>query len=213
MPSLTSPPSHVLWRTSGNPAVNIVTTPSPHTCALCGLHADDTAPLQAVVSEKFTDWDRTIRDADRLCPTCIWALRTPALRTTPHLIDVGGAVDTTWLTLATTLTHPLDTTQAAVIPGAGRKHLVPFAQWGHVTSDQGNLVWGQGEARLTVALLTLRSFGATEKSLRENTMPNHAGIPATAATKMLTAYETARAWRGSPAWPIALRVTRPQATA
>jgi len=186
-------------------------SPEAHLCTLCGLHADRTAPLQAVVSEKFTDWDRTLRDSDRLCPACTWSLRTPALRTTPHLIDVGGAVGTTWLTLATALTHPLDTTQAAAVPVAGRKHLAPFTQWGHVTSDQGNVQWADGEARLTVALLTLRSFGATEKTLREGTVPTCAGVPLSAASKMLTAYETVRAWRGSPAWTIALRITRPQA--
>lgn len=136
------------------------TDPGP--CARCATPSSDLATTRTVVSKSFTGYDGWADPSGRgLCPPCTWAYRTPALRQVPHEITTHPSCRAlTRPRLRTLLAHPVPTTTALVVPlRPGRKHLLPTAQWGRVTTDDATLTWTTADAARLAVMAALRAQG------------------------------------------------------
>ena len=130
-------------------------------CCRCG----QTVPVQligSVVSAKFTGFD-LLGAGDGLCQGCAWAFSTPARRlvlsitaTAATLLDTPSLFDS--------LLRPSGSS-AIVVPLSGRKHVLPYAQWGTVRVDDINLTWQPSDVHRLRIVADLRLLGAPATSL------------------------------------------------
>lgn len=142
------------------------------TCARCATNSVELSPTRTVVSKSFTGFDGWANPAGPgLCPSCTWAYRTPALRQLPHEITTYPSCRAlTRPRLRALLAHPLPPTTAVVVPlRPGRKHLLPNAQWGRVTTDDATLTWTTGDTTRLEAMATLRTQGFGPRMLLAHT--------------------------------------------
>lgn len=153
---------HEAWRAAGSPAELAARTGR---CARCGAHGRLSAkPAVSKTFSAYDDWARP--GSGDTCPMCAWGFTTPGLRQHPHLVATGSLVCLTRQQLSTHLSTSVPPDQALVIPvRAGRKHVMPAAQWGQVTTDTGPLRWAGNEAIRLTTILQLRQLGATASSL------------------------------------------------
>lgn len=154
----------VAWLSVGAPGLS---SSREGICARCGSTGQ--ISTQASVSKTFTAYD-TWAAPGRVgtCAPCTWAYTTPALRSAPHAIALHRACDQLTRTQAYQLLRfgalPLE--RAITLPlHPGRKHLLPLAQWGHVTIDDACLPWGATEAARLEATAQLRAMGFTAAAL------------------------------------------------
>lgn len=136
-------------------------------CCRCG----QTVPVQSmssVVSAKFTGFD-LLGAGDGLCQGCAWAFSTPARRlvlsitaTTATLLDTPSLFDS--------LLRPSGSS-AIVVPLSGRKHVLPYAQWGTVRVDDINLTWQPSDVQRLRIVAELRLMGAPATSLPGSAPP------------------------------------------
>jgi len=134
----------------------------PGTCARCATASSELATTRTVVSKTFTGFDGWADPSSGgLCPPCTWAYRTPVLRQVPHEITTHPSCRAlTRPRLRALLAHPVPTTTALVVPlRPGRKHLLPTAQWGRVTTDDATLTWTDADADRLGVMATLRAQG------------------------------------------------------
>ena len=130
-------------------------------CCRCG----QTVPVRSigsVVSAKFTGFD-LLGAGDGLCQGCAWAFSTPARRlvlsitaTAATLLDTPSLFDS--------LLRPSGSS-AIVVPLSGRKHVLPYAQWGTVRVDDINLTWQPSDVHRLRIVADLRLLGAPAPSL------------------------------------------------
>lgn len=182
-------------------------------CGRCRL----VGPVHAyrdVVSENFTGWDPLDPTADGLCPPCAWAFTDPRLRTTALLIHANGSAlfaSREQVTAALRFSFGPDVT--VTVPQAGKKHLLPYAEWGTVTSDDGPLTWRTTEAGLVDALLDLRALGVRDADFTDLVPPYRVvaelAADPDALMHLLDRWEALRPWQRSPHLKVAIRGTRP----
>lgn len=199
-----SSPVEFAWRSIASPEtsrINIQASPQGKgRCALCRLKSDALYRVNDVVSDNSTIWD-DLRPSDSdmlvgLCEACTWGFRVTEGRGSALYITAQGAQ---WLTVAEAvplLTRSLSTDDSLTIPVRGRKHLVPFMQWGTVTSDAAQrMKWGATEAELARAVLLLRKGGASWTNLA-------AASPSVtdrlSLRKAMPLWNVVRAWKQSP---------------
>lgn len=205
------------WRGSGTPSPP--ETARRGRCARCGDTAALT-PVRAAVSKVFTGfegWDNP--SGAGLCARCSWAYTTPVLRTGIHLvtrrpascqqIERAGA--------AAILCHALHSGAALVVPlRPGRKHLLPVATWGQVTTDTGRLPWGQREAGLLELVGQLRADGFGSRMLQAAAPPFQVfhSLPRDRWQPVQVAWQALAPWRApdNPWFPLALHLTTPTST-
>jgi hypothetical protein len=177
-------------------------------CARCGdltcLH-----DLKTVLSRNFTDWQTVDPAGEGLCSGCAWSFTDPMLRTRAVLVDGATATMPGRAELRRTLSAPVPSTVALTVPVDGKKHLLPQAQWGTVTSDWGPLVWGAVHAHLFTTVLALRAQGATEGQLGAVAPPVALVLASADPGSVMGAWTTLDLWRGTPYWPVAVRASRP----
>lgn len=144
-------------------------------CARCGITSDQLTRTTQVVSKLFTAFDGWHDATGRgMCPACTWAHTAPELRQHPHLVTTAG---TARQLTRTELEHqllagPMPSHQALVVPlRPGRKHLLPEASWGHVTTDDARLPWTAGDITRLEALLRLRAAGFGSRMLTADAPP------------------------------------------
>lgn len=178
--------------------------PDDGVCGCCGRTSAVVA-LRDTVSANFTGWDELSRDADAVCLACAWAFTEPTVRTRPVLVDAGGAGLADWGQVAAVLASPLGPAQALTVPLRGRKHLLPTAPWGAVSSDGGVFTWWAREARLFVAVRDLTAAGVGEDVLLSGAVPTTA---VAADPELLDAWSLVREWRGAPQLKVCAHVAR-----
>ncbi|MGF0118744.1 hypothetical protein ACQFYA_20825 [Promicromonospora sp. Marseille-Q5078] len=196
--------------------------PAPATGARCARCASRAAvhPARQAVSKSFTGYDDwTEPRGTHLCPACTWAYTTPALRTHPHHITRAPGCEPRSRAQVTErlLAGALGAKEALVIPlRPGRKHLVPVATWGHITTDHARVPWTDTDAQLLDALTRLRASGFGSRMLAEPAPPFHtlSRAPRTSWTQIFTDWEQLHPWRepDSPWLPLALHITTPTTT-
>ncbi len=192
------------WNNAGQPAPTTAATQTGE-CARCGAATDLVRVTQAV-SKKFTSYGSWLNPRSRagLCPACVWIYRTPELRSENHRLT------------PTTLTAPskedvhrelsagvLACDVALVVPiRPGRKHLFEWAQFGEITTDNGQLSWTDADAARLRAATALVDDGFGSRSLHEPVPPwprfRHIPSPDQAAT--LALWQELTPWRESPMW-------------
>ena len=175
-------------------------------CDLCGACAVVVVPIGAVVSANFTEWDRFPREARFACAVCAWGYGEPRLRTSPVIVSGGSARYGEPDDVAVMLGSPLAGQTAVTVPLAGRKHLLPYAEWGCVTTDSGTFAWARQETVMLIAVTALRAAGVPDSAVRVGTVPPGGVFRAENVTVLLAAWETVRAWRGTPQFALACRV-------
>ena len=176
------------------------------TCDICHTQGP-VRLLHRIVSENFTDWDTLPRGTRYACDTCCWGYLTPDLRTKCYLINKN---DSTILPLTKAETRPhlitaLPAHIALTVPLSGRKHLLPQAQWGYLSSDNGTILWDKEAAELMLDFCILREAGVTDEHLTGHTLPPRTVLT---ASGVYTAWERIKPWKSSPYYDVVSRVSR-----
>jgi hypothetical protein len=200
------------WQAAGRPQPP--QTAGSGRCARCGTAAV-LAATRNVVSGTFTGWDGWAHLASRgLCPPCAWAYRGPALRLQPTWVTAQPAITHPALPeLAAMLRWPLSADAAVAVPlRPGRKHLLPSAAWGTVTTGDATLPWTAQDGRRLQVMQRLRVAGFGSRMLA-------AAAPAFAVLRLLPSaqraevmgdWEVLRPWRDRLPWlHLGLRLTMP----
>lgn len=139
-------------------------------CLRCG-QAGDVIATRQVVSARFTDWDRqqpaTLVADEHVgwCRACAWAYlckenRTRALWITPTNATVVSPPE-----LKERLVEPVPADVAVSVPVGRRKHVLPHAGWGVVTTDTGAIAWGRAHANVLRLVRQVRDAGVSVTEL------------------------------------------------
>lgn len=183
-------------------------------CARCRTHTSVMVPIRGAVSGRFTAYRSwTNMTGARLCAACAWAYRTPQLRRMAHRItrrpDTITAVSAAELFAA--LCDPIDADTAFTVPTAGRKHLLPDAQWGRIYVDETAVSFTADDRRSLVAMARLRGAGFSEPALfaSEPSYRVLAIVPHERWEDIFDDWMTLDLWRAAdPWWQIGIRATR-----
>ena len=127
-----------------------------------------------MVSRSFTAFDSWVDPlAAALCSPCGWAYTDSDLRTHPHLVTRAPSLTPVGLSaVAHQLREALPVDQALIVPlRPGRKHLLPEAAWGRLTTEDGQLTWTSTDATLLAAMVRLRVLGFGSRMLLTEPAP------------------------------------------
>ena len=138
-------------------------------CARCRKQTAVMTPVGQVVSRRFTGYEGW-RDpgASRLCAVCVWMYRHRPLRHEAWIVtrDPQAMRVASPEVLRTILSSLIESDPALLVPLVpGRKHILPQAHWGVVTTDDTALRWTQEDAIRLDALDRLRSAGFSEAAV------------------------------------------------
>lgn len=201
------------WIGSGSPKLGADC--GQGTCARCGQE-DALVPVATAISKAFTGFDgwRDVTGSG-LCPACAWGHSTVALRSSAHAVRRNPprlAAQTRSQVAEVLLAGALEADVAMVVPlRAGRKHVLPAANWGRVNVDDAQLAWTAQEARLLAMVVELRRAGFGTRMLREPAPPFPAlsKLPRHRWGPVLDAWDQLVGWRSpdNPWLALALHVT------
>lgn len=173
-------------------------------CCRCG-QLRPVQPLHRFVSPKFNGWSE-LRDGAGLCASCGWAFASVSKKD-PMWISRKSAAAMTFEQIHDHLLRPLEGI-ALVVPLSGRKHLLPYAQWGTVRVDDINLPWRIGDMRRLQILNELRREGVPASALQETTPPwtwlRHRLHEAELRSEQ---WRQLQPWRGTPYLLLAIKIT------
>lgn len=209
------------WAAAGSPVIQPDLTPLPTgTCARCAAGSVEITRVTGAISKLFTAFDGWhYPTLPGLCHACAWAYRTPCLRRSPHLVSAatGQLAEIAASKVTSVLAGgPLAHTTALVVPlRPGRKHLLPEARWGAITTDHATIPWSRADAGRMTALQRLRDHGfgtrmltqpaPTWQVLRRQPLPQWAHI--------VDDWRRLDPWRQRRPWlALALHITTPTAT-
>lgn len=207
----------------GTAASAVFTSPlagGEHGCARCGRRTATLTPTGQVVSAKFTGYSDWVGPpTSGVCRDCAWALHTKDLRRHPLLVrhTPPSVAQASREDLATLLAGPLPVEVSVTVPlRPGRKHLLPSAQWGHVTTDDATLRWGPGDAARLHAIQRLRrcGFGGRMLSAPAPAWPVLRRLGPRARAEAVTDWARLDPWRAAVPWMrLGLHVTVPSSPA
>ena len=97
-----------------------------------------------------------------------------------------------------------------MVPVGGRTCVLPFAAWGCVVSDAGELRWGPAQARAARAGGFIRQMGAGERDLVARDAPGAvlSGLGAEERSRVRAAWRVWRPWMASQWAGVMIRATR-----
>ncbi|WP_257226594.1 hypothetical protein [Rhodococcus opacus] len=184
-------------------------------CARCGLVTTVMTPVGQVISRRFTGLEHWTNLAGRhLCQVCVWVYRHRPLRTHAHVVTrrPGALTQGNRQLLRQVLSAPVSSDVAVIVPlRPGRKHLLPAAQWGHVTTDDSHLTWSESDAARLTVMSRLRRLGFTETMLSDEA-PRYAilhRVPADQWAMVFDDWERLDAWRhADPWWQVRIHASR-----
>ncbi|GAB1812993.1 hypothetical protein AWC29_06405 [Mycobacterium triplex] len=206
-----SDPAAAAWVAAGRPAVD---APSPvdGRCGRCGEEGP-TVLSSRIISEKFTGFDAWPFGSRRLCVPCAWAYSTPPTTQLALLVTATTVTEySTGAALADALAGgALPTSQAAILPTARRRHILPTAQWGHLATDGLVVPWDAAAATRLTDLIWLRTtVGATWTQLSHPAPPSRLlrAQPSSHWGRILAAWTALQIWRTvPPLWAAARALT------
>lgn len=211
-------PAAAAWVAAGEPNVD-APAPVPGRCGRCGTDGP-TVTSSRIVSEKFTGFDAWPFGSRRLCVPCAWAYSSQQLTSAPALLISTTAVteypNRAHLTTVLT-TGALPTTQAAVLPTASRRHILPSAEWGHLAIDGLVIPWTAGAAEQLADLVWLRAIAGAVlprpwAALTRAAPPPQllSAQPADLWARVLDVWSALQPWRNiPPLWDAARILTNP----
>ncbi|SIJ22384.1 Uncharacterised protein [Mycobacteroides abscessus subsp. abscessus] len=208
-----SDPAAAAWIAANRPAVD-APPPVLGKCARCGSD-EPTVTSSRIISEKFTGFELWPYGTRRLCVPCAWAYSRQPTAQLAMLITSSETLEySTGSHLAPVLSAgPLHSTQAAVLPTAKRRHILPTAQWAHLAVDGLLVAWDTLCARRLGELVWLRAdLGATWPQLSRPAPPAQlvTDQPPEHWQRVMTAWTALQPWRRvPPMWAAARILTNP----
>ena len=147
----------MVWDLAGRPRRDgLGVTDTPGTCAMCGLHHEQTAPAKKWIEKKsFTDPAHLRARSDRICEACAWAVTGKGmdqirmwtiLARTDTVLPASNAkarfaADHLHFTsradmraVVDTLTDPPEEDWVVCVAESGQKHVLPYA---HINTGAG----------------------------------------------------------------------------
>lgn len=184
----------------------------PGVCALTG-QPGPVYPIGKVVTGMWVGVDQLEHlhrpDAGWSKPVA-WALRNRLSRQHPHAL-----IDGTWAQLTPSdlfaALMAMTGRDVVLVPQSRQKHLLPFAEWGAVRTDDESHPWGSTERDLLGTVRALRSMGFGEAALMEPAprWPILTKLPRPDQAWVVRHWDSLRPWRQHPALlDIACRATR-----
>ena len=192
-------PAVTAWHATGRPDPQ-VTVKGSGVCVRCSA-TGPCVPVGDVVSLKFSGWDRLVSSGPAVfCVACAWAHRLDGARTQPLLIRNGALTVLTPATLAGVLDHPVGPDTAVTVPVGRRKHLLPAAAWGMVTTDGGSTPWTAVDAALARSVRELKSLGVFMSSIQRQDPPpsSFAKVDGSNIGRALILWWSLGPWRDNP---------------
>lgn len=200
--------SDAAWTAAGSPTPPAARESST-LCARCGSPSTLAVATSTVISKSFTafdDWHDP--QSPEVCSACAWCFTCDDLRRHPHLLRSSSLrlhrldrLDRRSLRLV--LRRQLDPGTAVTVPlRPGRKHLLPIATWGRVTTDHGCLAWSSKDAARLAAVVRLRDHGFGSRSLGDPT-PTSATLQTLERrhwAEIFIDWEQLEPWREAPMW-------------
>lgn len=215
--SMLSDPAAAAWVAAGRPAVD-APTPVDGRCGRCGEDGPTVASSR-IITEKFTGFDAWPFGTRRLCVACAWAYshlptaQPNMLITTTAVIRYTNVADLAAMLAAAALPD----THAVMVPTAGRRHILPTMQWGHLATDGLVIAWGAESARRLTGLAWLRTtVGATWPQLGNPAPPARllTRQPSDHWARLVQAWASLQPWRTvPPLWAAARLLTNRPPTA
>lgn len=184
-------PASVAYHGFGKKHPGLVELDSPARCVRC-LQEDiiHAVPLDKVASNKFTDWDKLLSTSKsaHLCASCAWAYADLSNRLTRMVITPDHAYLLETLEASNYLFDPKNWNGiSVVIPVSGKKHVLPYARWGVISHDSGELPLTDALLNMVSAVWYLRSMGTSENAIKSREMVLLSGAD---PIRLLTAWRT-----------------------
>lgn len=184
-------------------------------CARCGAQTAVMTPVGQVVSRRFTGYEGWgDPSSSQLCSVCVWLYRHRPLRHKAYVVtrDPDALRVAPPAVLRTILGAPIEANTAVIVPLVpGRKHILPQAQWGHVSVDDTTLVWRQADASRLGALARLRDAGFSESAAAADAPKFTAlqKIPRPRWQEVFDDWAIVEPWRSAKPWmEVGLRACR-----
>lgn len=139
-------------------------------CVRCGT-PNGVYPFRSFVSGRFTDLTRMKFPTGRgFCYPCGILFKNPIFRQQPFLIT-QSQTSNTYQHIYQMLGHTLTKDTAASVPLSGRKHVLPFTQWGAVSFDGEVLPWEDTYSVRWRMFQSLTDSGVNVSNIALNTSP------------------------------------------
>lgn len=165
--SIPPAPSFYAWQESGSPVHKFAEDANQQSCGLCYRQMDKKISVTKFASEKFTDWDKMQHLS--LCLSCTWAYTELDNRLKRILITPSEILSLEDKSATTQVLHQSSSESfSIVVPVSGKKHVLPYAKWGTLTSDHGAVEWNQHMATIVSAIAFLRSLKVSEKNILQH---------------------------------------------
>lgn len=202
-------PVHAAWK-AHHPQASL---PPGQDCGRCG-NAEGATPVRVAVSKKFTAWDTWADpNASSLCPACSWGYQTASLRADTLEVTPASCRALTPSSLYDLLCRgPLRGDTLVSLPlRAGRRHVLPTAQFGRICLDGTNLTWSEGDTRRLRMVHQLRGVGVPWTAFTDPTPPWRALARSDDPAGLLGSWEQLSPWRENGLWlQVALAATHPE---
>lgn len=204
----------IAWVSAGRPDCGkrgLTWTPARR-CGCCGRR-DDGVRDAALMSANYSGWDTLLPDKDHLrwvCRSCAWAFRNPTLRRQPHILTPEGATAVSCTVVRQLLLGgPIPGDMAISMPVGGQRLTVPYAAWGRLVSDYGQVSWSSVLTGALAAVTRLKTIGAGEKLLLTSRHLHLANVDPLIQLEASVLWDGLARWRSDKAmWPLLVRLTR-----
>lgn len=177
-------------------------------CAICQRIDVPVEPIVNVVSANYTAFDAIDLSADGFCQACTWAHKDRSARRAPVIVSGKQAGWSRASEIKELLSSALPMTIACSLPIGGRRHVLPFMEWGKITTDRGAFTWDSDAASLMPVVFDLKKTGAKEEEISTLPAPPYRVIKLKEVntSKVLELWERILPWQATPHLRIAAAV-------
>lgn len=187
-----SNPTHIAYSFLGSPHEKSRLITHDALCSRCSnqLRKTQAVSLSDVASNKFTDWDRLLDTGKNalLCLSCAWAYTDLNNRLARLVITHDSVLPLSSAEGSSILFNTQQIQEISiVIPVSGKKHVLPYAEWGNLVHDHGFLPWSGALLNQVAATHYLRSVGVSENAIKDKEM---VFLKEANPLRMLIAWET-----------------------
>lgn len=178
-------------------------------CAICQRNPIQVEAIADVVSANYTAFDVIDLSADGFCQACSWAHRERSARRSPVIVSGQLAGWSRASEIKELLSAPLPMTIACSLPIGGRRHVLPFLEWGKVVTDRGTFSWDENAAKLMSLAFDLTRAGAKEDEIVSEPAPPFRILkPKEVNTaKIMEIWERVLPWQGTPHLRVAAAIS------
>ena len=191
-------------------------------CDFCsGRLSNEVYPTVKFFSKNFTEWDKFLEFGSMkkyICTKCAWFFSEKTLRIKSLYIKKIKKKEEEYIVdfidferLSDILKKSFIEHESLTVSFSGRKHLVPYMQWQHICTDDGNVFWGSRESEMFNDVFFLRSLNipvsviSREKSL---TSIKFSELQKTHLTQILIVWNNLESWNKSLAFKLACHVVK-----